>query len=198
MNYEKHLSETIISLAVGVNHDRPRLWQVTVEESFSMAAISGCHGDSAAHTVGPVEVFMDPVVGDPLGSINAAVDYGLVLRWVVSRVHVCSGWNIQTGVKHQGKKPTSSPLGFQSDSPVDFLLGNVRPVDLFGGHVNVERHHVLQAGDYSSVLAFVQRHLSHFMTVCEEEVGYGTCRRWDGSSLIRLLLTKTVRRSEWK
>lgn len=59
-------------------------------------------------------------------------------------------------------------------SPVDLLLGDVRPVDLFGGHVHVESHDVLQTGDYSGVLTFVQSHLSDFMTVGEEKVGYCT------------------------
>ena len=148
-----------------------------MEESFAAASISSYHGDSAANAVSPVQVAMDPVKSDAFRSIDAVTHDCAVTSGVFSRVHLSSGLKVKRW--HQaGVKETKTLLlfGFRSCSPVDLLLGDVRPVDLFGGHVHVKSHSVLQTGDHSGVLTFVQSHLSDFMTVGEEKVGYCTCK----------------------
>lgn len=62
---------------------------------------------------------------------------------------------------------------------VDLPLGDIRPVDLLSGHVHVQRHHVLQAGDDPGVLTPVQGHLSDFVAVGEEKICYRTCKKWE-------------------
>lgn len=57
-------------------------------------------------------------------------------------------------------------------SPVDLLLGDVRPVDLLGSHVDVQSHCVLQTRNDACVLTLVQCHLPHLMAIGEEQEGY--------------------------
>lgn len=143
-----------------------------------MAAVGSRHGDRPANAVRPVQVSVDPVESDALGGRQVAADHHAVVRGVFGRVGRRSGmtaksWSQAWGV---GSRTRGRPLSFRrhSRSPVDLLLGDVRPVDLVGGDVHVEGHDVLQPGDHAGVLTSVQRHLSDFVAVGEEKVGYRT------------------------
>lgn len=57
--------------------------------------------------------------------------------------------------------------------PVDFLLGEVRPVDDLVWHVNVQSHSIFKIGDDQDVVTVVHRNHPHIMFVCEVQHGHG-------------------------
>lgn len=59
---------------------------------------------------------------------------------------------------------------------VDLLMGDVRPEDLLGSHIHVQRHHVLQSRDDTDILTSVQRHLPHLVAIGKEQVSHRTCQ----------------------
>lgn len=97
-----------------------------VEESLAAAAVSSYHGDGPADAVGPVQVTVDPVESDALGSVDVAPDHHAVMSGVFGRVHWSSG--MTTDRRRQGGVEDSDILlsfWCHSPAPVDLLLGDV-------------------------------------------------------------------------
>lgn len=52
--------------------------------------------------------------------------------------------------------------------PVYLFEGYIRPVDLPGSNIHIQRHNVLQAGNNTCILATIQGHLPYLMPISEK------------------------------